>query len=259
MEITGLIIVKNESRHISQVVSNLFSVCEQVIVVDSGSTDDTVALAGSAGAEVVFHPWAGYRDQRRYADTLAQTDWVLVLDADERLTPGLINRISKLKDRGIPEGVSAFRFRRNLHFMGRCFRNTLLTCEWKVRLYNRNFASWAGGSVHENLKVKGKVWKINGTIDHFPYENMEDAAEKLRHYAFLKAGDKFNKGKSAGFWSIVLNTKFNFIKKYIFQFRFLKGTPGLILSWLETDYTAIKYMKLYELNKIQGKKEQGHG
>ncbi|NOZ12134.1 MAG: glycosyltransferase family 2 protein [Acidobacteria bacterium] len=256
MEITGIIITKNEENHIAGVVENLLPVCRKVIVVDSGSTDNTVSIAEKSGAEVVFHQWAGYRDQRRFADTLAETDWILVLDADERLSAGLREVVIKLKKQEDPSPVRAYAFRRNLHFMGKCFRNTFLTCEWKTRLYNRNFAEWTGGSVHENLSVNGKIQKISGTIDHYPYQNMEDAAEKLRRYAFLKAADKFKAGKSAGFWKIVLNIKYNFIKKYLFQFRFLKGTPGLILSWLETDYTALKYMRLYELNNLSRDKEK---
>ena len=173
MEITGIIIAKNEATHISGAVKSLQPVCESVIVVDSGSTDDTVVLAKRAGAKVVFHEWAGYRDQRRFGDTLSKSDWILVLDADERLSSGLTQALLKLKGAAEPSDVHAFSFRRNLHFMGKCFRNNFLTCEWKLRLYNRNFARWTGGSVHENLSVDGKIAKIAETIDHYPYHNLD--------------------------------------------------------------------------------------
>ncbi len=255
MELTGIVITKNEVNHVSGVVESLLSVCEHVIVVDSGSTDETQAVAKKAGAMVLFHPWEGYREQRRFADTLAKTDWVLVLDADERLSGGLKNKILQLKKQGTSSDVHAYSFRRNLHFMQRVFRNSRFTCERKTRLYDRKFARWEGGSVHESVSLSGKTMKIAETIEHYPFENLEEAKDKLRAYAFLKAADKYKKKMSSGFWRIILHIVITFLKKYIWQGYFLKGTPGLILSLLETDYTAIKYMKLYELNHSFDEKE----
>ncbi|PJB76899.1 MAG: hypothetical protein CO090_09865 [Acidobacteria bacterium CG_4_9_14_3_um_filter_49_7] len=258
MEITGIVIAKNEANQITGVVESLFSVCERIIVVDSGSTDETCTLAEKAGAKVVSHAWEGFKGQRRFADGQAETDWILVLDADERLSDGLKAAILKLKEQSDSPVVHAYSFQRNLHFMGKCFRNSPLTCERKIRLYNRNYSKWDGGSVHEAVSVIGKIRKISQTIDHYPFESMEEARNKLRGYAFLKATDKHQRGKRTGFWSVALHIIFTFLKKYIWQCYFLKGTPGLILSWLETDYTAITYMKLYELNHSFDDKESKH-
>ncbi|MCK5879698.1 MAG: glycosyltransferase family 2 protein [Holophagae bacterium] len=255
MKITGIIIAKNEANHVAGVVESLLSVCENVVVVDSGSTDDTHVLAERAGATVVFHEWEGFKGQRRFADTLVETDWVLVLDADERLSDGLKTAILKLKEQSDSSDIHAYSFRRNIHFMGRCFRNSSLTCERKTRLYNRKFSKWDGGSVHEAVSVIGKIRKIGKTIEHNPFENLEEAKDKLRAYAFLKAMDKHKKGKWSGFSRIILHIVITFLKKYIWQCYFLKGTPGLILSWFETDYSALKYMKLYELNHSRDDKE----
>jgi len=258
MEITGIVIAKNEADQITGVVENLFSVCGNVIVVDSGSTDETCSLAKKAGAKVIFHPWEGFKGQRLFADTQAETDWVLVLDADERLSEGLKTAILKLKENPDSSEVHAYSFRRNLHFMGRCFRDNFLTCERKTRLYNRKFSKWDGGSVHEAVSVSGKTRKIGETIEHYSFENMEEARDKFRVYAALKAKDKHQRGKRTGFWRISLDIGVTFLKKYIWQCYFLKGTPGLILAWLETDYTALKYMKVYELNHSFDEKESKH-
>lgn len=255
MEITGIVIAKNEASHVADVVESLLSVCKNVIVVDSGSTDETCAFAEQAGAKVIFHEWEGFKGQRRFADTLVETDWVLVLDADERLSAGLKKAILKLNEQSVPSNVRAYSFRRNLHFMGKCFRNNYFTGERKTRLYNRNFARWEGGSVHETVSLSGKTGRLDETIDHYPFENLEEAKNKLRAYAFLKALDKHKKGKKSGFWRIILHIVVTFLKKYIWQCYFLKGTPGLILSWFETDYSALKYMKLYELNHSRDDKE----
>lgn len=256
MEITGIVIAKNEENDIAGVVESLFSVCSQVIVVDSGSTDETCTIAERAGAKVVFHEWEGYKGQRRFADTLSETDWILVLDADERLSEGLKEAILRVKKQPASSEVHAYAFRRNLHFMGKCFRNYPFTCEIKTRLYNRAFSKWDGGSVHEALSVTGRIQNIGETIEHYPFENLEDAKNKLCIYAFLKAMDKHKGGKRIGFLGIILHILLTFLKKYIFQCYFLKGTPGLILSCLEADYTGIKYMKLYELNHSLDEKEK---
>ncbi|RLE17823.1 MAG: hypothetical protein DRJ14_05495 [Acidobacteria bacterium] len=258
MEITGIIIAKNEAKYITKAIESLLSVCERVIVVDSGSDDGTHKLAEQAGASVVFHEWEGFKGQRRFADTVVETDWVLVLDADERLSAGLASAILKLKEKPDTSEIHAYSLQRNLHFMGKCFRNNFLTSEWKTRLYNRKYCKWVGGSVHETVSVNGKTGKIPYSIDHYPFENLKDAKEKLRLYGELKAQDKYKRGKRVGFFGILLHIIITFLKKYILQCYFLGGTPGLILSWLETDYTAIKYMKLYELNHSDKDKEKNN-
>ena len=252
MKLTGIMITRNEIHHVEAAVSNLMEVCDEVLVVDSGSTDGTVEAAEKLGARVEFREWTGYRDQRNFGHSRADTDWVLVLDADERLSPELVEQIQKWKQNPLKNHVHGIAFKRKLFFMGKWFRNNVLNCEWKVRLYNRHHAQWAGGSVHERLHIQGKTEKIRAFILHYAYKGVDDLFFRLKNYADLRARDYYASGKRPSVLWMILNVEATFIKKYILQMKFLGGTAGLILAWLETHYTAIKYMKLYEL-QLQGK------
>ncbi len=256
MKISGVIITRNEENHIFDVVKNLFKVCDEVVVVDSGSTDKTEELAKKAGAKFVYNQWPGYVEQRNFCHTVSENDWLLVLDADERLSKPLIEEIKKLKENGFDEEIKGFEFFRNLYFLGKPFKNNRFTCEKKIRLYNKNFGKWVGGRVHENIKISGKVKTIPKFIDHYPYPSIEFAVEKLNKYAYLMAQDRFEKGKKIGLIGLNLKIFFTFLKKYILDLKFLKGTAGFILAKIETNYTFLKYAKLYELNKKKEKENE---
>ncbi len=254
MKISGVIITRNEENHIFDAVKNLFEVCEEVVVVDSGSTDKTEELAKKAGAKFVFNQWKGYVEQRNFCHSVVKNDWILVLDADERLSKKLIKEINNLKKTGFNKEIKGFEFFRNLYFLGKAFKNNRFTCEKKVRLYHKNFGKWVGGRVHENIKIEGKVKRISEFIDHYPYPSIEFAVEKLNKYAFLMAKDRFDREKKIGLLGLNLRIFFTFLKKYILDLKFLKGTAGFILAKIETNYTFLKYAKLYEL-KLNKEKE----
>ncbi len=255
MKISGVIITRNEEKHIFDTIKNLFSVCDEVVVVDSGSTDKTEELAKKAGAKFVFNKWEGYVEQRNFCHSVVSNDWLLVLDADERLSDKLVKEIKKLKQNGFNSEIKGFEFFRNLIFMGKKFKNNRFTCEKKIRLYHKDYGKWVGGRVHENIKINGKVKRIKAFIDHYPYPTIDFAVEKLNNYAYLMAKDRFEKGKNIGLISLNLKIFFTFLKKYILDLKFLKGMEGFILAKIETNYTFLKYAKLYELNKKGGKDE----
>ena len=256
MELTGIIITKNEIHHIREAVANLQEVCDEVLIVDSGSTDGTRDAAAEAGAVVHSREWTGYRDQRNYAHTLAAHDWVLVLDADERLSPELIEGIREWKSRPLKKHCAAVAVRRKLFFMGKWFRSNFLSCEWKTRIYNRNKGVWVGGSVHERVKISGRTGRIHAYILHHSYKDVDDLFNRLKRYADLRAMDYFQRGKRHSLIYMIASIEATFVKKYLLEMKFLGGTAGLILAWLETHYTAIKYMKLVEL-QYKEKQKQG--
>ncbi len=253
MKLSGVIITKNEIDHIEDTVASLRRVCEEVVVVDSCSSDGTLQAAEQAGAKVIQQEWLGYRDQRNFAQKQARYDWILTLDADERLSDQLIDAILKWKEDDNPDDVKGVAFRRKTRFLGKWFRDNRFTCEWKIRLYDRRCSEWTGGRVHEKLKVDGRITRVPYYIVHIPYDGISELYWRRAYYAELKAQDYFEAGRRTNATKIVLNVEFNFIKKYFLEMKFLKGTAGLILAWLECNYTAIKYMKLYELQQLQEK------
>jgi len=254
MKISGIVIAKNEEQNIKTAVNSLLQVCDEVIVIDAGSTDKTTKIAEKSGAKVIFNKWEGYKEQRNFAHTVVNNDWILVLDADEYFSEKAIKEIEEIKEQPTNKFV-AYSFPRNLIFMGTKFANTLITCERKLRLYNKNYCSWTGGLVHENLKVNGKTKKLKGFINHKTKESVDEFNKKLIKYATLEAQTKFDKGNRANLFTIMSIGIINFLKHYILKLRFVHGAKGFILAWLYTNYAVLKYIKLYELqNKKKEKK-----
>jgi glycosyltransferase involved in cell wall biosynthesis len=254
MKISGIVITKNEEKNIESAINSLNSVCEEVIVVDSGSTDKTTELSEKSGAKVVFNKWEGYKEQRNFAHNIAKNNWILVLDADETFSKKAIKEITKLKHQKTDNFV-AYSFPRNLIFMGVKFGNNLITCERKLRLYNKKYCVWGGGLVHEKLQVKGNIKKLKGFINHTTKDNTDEFNKKLIKYATLEARTKLNKGEKANLFTIMAIGIINFLKHYILKLRFVHGAKGFILAWLYTNYAVLKYIKLYELqNKKKEKK-----
>jgi len=256
VKISGIIITRNEADQITAAVENLKQVCDEVLVVDSGSDDDTVSLAQAAGARTHIRDWTGFVDQRNAAAGMAAHDWVLFLDADERLSDRLVGILHHLKGQEGEPVAPGMAFRRNIRFMGKAFRNSPLTCEWKVRLYDRRRGHWVGGSVHERVEVTGRVVRVPAFVDHFAYDDAADAMERFRQYAYLRASDHFMEGRRTGLFRMAFSIKLTFLKKYLLEMKFLKGTPGLMLACLESSYTALKYMRLYELQQTEQKGEK---
>jgi len=246
MKITGIVITKNEEKNIKKCINSLKSVSDEVIVVDSESTDKTVETAKQCGAIVINNKFIGYKEQRNFAQSKAKYDWILVLDADEEFSDKAIKQIREIQESDSAL-ISAYSFPRNLFFLKSKFSGTLLTCERKTRFYNKQKCSWNGGNVHEKLIVDGKSKKLTGFINHYMNDSIEDYNRKLMNYACIDAKFKFKKGKRTGLMKIFGIIVINFLKQYIFKFRFVHGAKGLVLTWVLTNYSIAKYIKLYEL------------
>lgn len=246
MKITGIVITKNEEKNIEKCLISLKKVSDEILVVDSYSEDKTVEIARELGAEVILNKFEGYKEQRNFAGTKATYDWILTLDADEELSERAIMDVMKIKNEGINEYL-AYSFPRNLFFLDTKFSGTLMTCERKTRFYNKNKCIWNGGHVHEKLTVEGKTKKLNGFINHYMNDSIEDYNKKLMNYACMDARFKLKMGKRTGLFKIFAITIINFLKQYILKMRFIHGAKGLVLTWVLTNYSIAKYIKLYEL------------
>jgi glycosyltransferase involved in cell wall biosynthesis len=238
------IITKNEATDIAAALESV-SWADERIVVDSGSTDDTVAIATPLADRVVVHEWNGYVAQKNHAASLARHDWILSLDADERVTPELASEIQQTLRQEPPH--RGFRIPRVTWHLGRWIRTTDWYPDYQLRLYDRRAAQWAGRHVHEGVDVAGSVGRLRGELQHFAYRDIAEHEETIDHYTTLAAQQMFEQGRYASALDVVLQPAFAFFRNYILKRGFLDGRVGLTISKMNAHYVALKFQKLRQL------------
>lgn len=243
-----IIITKNEELHIEEAVKSAKQLSESVLVVDSGSNDNTISLAEAAGAKVIYHQWAhDYGAQRNFALSCSKAHWVFFLDADERITPELAVAIKQIVENA-QEGVYDIA-RHNIAF-GRAFKYGVLGRETVRRLQPRLKARWEG-KVHEAMvsNLPAKLIK-EGYLLHYPYRDYSHYQSKMEHYSLLGAEKMYlNRKKTFFIRDMVLRPMVAFCKMYLLKLGFLEGWLGLALAISYVNYTVSKYTKLMLLNE----------
>ena len=233
---------KNEEEHIGKALSSV-ACMDEVIVVDSGSTDRTVEIAKSFGAKVYTQEWMGYAKQKQYALSLCTHNWVLNLDGDEVVNDDLIKSLQAVMKKNEADSV---RFWRNDIFIGKSLS------KWSKkpnnhRFYKRDKAHFDESKlVHESATVKGKETFINQKFDHYGYNSVEAITSKNNKYSSLKADEKLVQKKQFSYVKLVTIFPLVFVKEYFIQRKVFSGTRGFILSIMDAYYSFIKEAKLYE-------------
>ncbi|HJN73605.1 MAG TPA: glycosyltransferase family 2 protein [Myxococcota bacterium] len=229
--LTVVVLARNEADRITAAVSSGLEV-GPVLVLDSGSTDDTVALARAAGAEVVQTDWPGFVEQRNRALQRVETEWVLFLDADERL-----------EGFAAPSGEhDGYRLRRANSWLGQAVGYGTFGSDRPLRLVRRARARCEGRGVHEVLVVEGSVGTAAGVIRHEPYRDLGEHLATIDRYSRLFAESS---ERRAGWWDVVLRPPLHFVKAYLLKLGFLDGVVGLQLAWLGSMHVALKWGRLY--------------
>jgi glycosyltransferase involved in cell wall biosynthesis len=219
---------------------------EEIIVVDSGSTDGTQALAERYGAQVIQQDWLGFGPQKQFAVDAAKHDWVLCLDADERVSPALRDAIIfALK---APCTV-AFRFPRCNRFLGRYLKHGEGYPDWSLRLFDRRQARWSKDAVHEKVETSADIGELTGDLLHDSAESIASYLSKQNRYTTLAAEMAIKSGKRTGFAQIVLSPLVRFIKFYFIRQGFRDGLPGLIHIAIGCFNSFSKYAKMLEQQK----------
>ena len=240
MKISAAIITYNEERNIARALESL-RCCDEIVVVDSGSTDRTVELATKLGARVIDMAWRGYADQKNYASECCQNDWVLSLDADEALSEALEAEIWQIKKTG-PE-FDGYTMPRLAQYLGRWILHSGWYPDRKIRLFDRRRAKWVGNFVHESVLVDGRVGHLNANILHFTCSSLSEHLRTLDRYTTLAAEQLVSQKADIGWKELALDPAWTFFRTYILQRGFLDGFEGLAIAYMAAFYNFLKYAK----------------
>ena len=249
MPVTVTIITLNESRHIAAAIDSA-AWADEILVVDSGSTDDTVAIATAKGVRVMSRTWPGYVDQKNYAASVASHDWIFSLDADERVTPALADEVRQMVASDPAE--RAFRVPRVTFHLGRWVRTTDFYPDYQMRLYDRRRARWQGRYVHESVTVDGPSGQLTQELQHYSYRNLSDHLDRINKYTTLAARQMHEDGRRAGLLQLAAHPPLAFLRNYLAHGGIRDGLPGFIISALNAYYVFLKFAKLRELHTSQG-------
>jgi len=241
-KISVIVITNNEEQNIVDCLKSV-EWADEIIVVDSESTDRTIDLARQFTEKIFTRKWEGYVPQKRFALNLATNEWVLSLDADERITPELKQEILNLT----PENISGYKIRRKNFLL----KKEITSCGWEkdyqLRLMKKNKASFSDRLVHEKFIVDGEVSTLKNPMLHYTFSSFTDYLNKINYYTSLKAQELFKKKKKVGSWKIFTHTVSAFFAFFIFRKGFKDGVYGLIISFLHSVSTMMNYIKLWEL------------
>ena len=241
-KISVTVITKDEEKNISDCLKSV-EWADEIIVVDSESSDRTIELAIKFTDKVIIRKWEGYVLQKRYALSLASNEWVLSLDADERITPELKDEILNLS----PGDFSGFKIRRKNFLL----KKEITSCGWEkdyqLRLFKKDMTDLNERLVHEKFEADGEVGTLKNPMLHFTFFSFEDYLNKINSYTSLKAQELFKKKKIVHAWTIFSHTVSAFFAFFIIRRGFKDGIYGLIISLLHSVSTMMNYIKMWEL------------
>jgi glycosyltransferase involved in cell wall biosynthesis len=246
--ISVTVITNNEAADIADALTSV-AFADEIVVVDSHSTDDTVAIARRFTDRVIVRDWNGYVDQKNYAASIARGDWILSLDADERVTPELAAEITATI--ASAPAAAAFRIPRVTWHLGRWIRTTDWYPDFQVRLYDRRRARWTGRYVHEAVSADGAVGRLHGELQHYAYRDVADHLETIDRYTTYAARQMYEAGRRAGLLEIAGHPPLAFLRNYILRGGIRDGAPGFIVSALNSYYVFLKFAKLWELDRAE--------
>ncbi|MFB0517685.1 MAG: glycosyltransferase family 2 protein [Acidobacteriota bacterium] len=256
LKISAVIITRDEEERIVPTLQSLDWV-DEIVVVDTHSQDRTRELCRKYTDRVYVREWKGYVEQKNYVLQLASHDWVLSLDADERVSEELRAEIGEL----IKEGMDCdgYYISRKVFYLGRWIKHCGWYPDYKMRLFKKSRARWVGGSVHESCLVEGKVGYLRSPLLHYTYRNISEHLSRNNLYAELSAQDKFHQGERAGIAKLIFFPMATFIKTYFIKLGFLEGVAGLIISVISATYVFLKYAKLWDMWRIEKREKSSPG
>ena len=244
-----VVITLNAERTLKQALESVANWADEIVVVDSGSTDTTLQIAQQFNCRVFYRKFDGFGRQKQYAIEQAKHDWVLVLDADEIVSEPLANEIAALFVTGSPV-CAGYSLPRNLIFLGRVLRYSGQNRQAVLRLFDRQRGHITPVPVHESVQLEGATGQLSGILIHYSYGSLHDYVQKMNKYTTLSAEEMVLRHKKATISLQGLRFAFTFLKIYFFKLGILDGYPGFMWALLSGIYPVIKYAKLQELHDI---------
>ncbi|MGH9340473.1 MAG: glycosyltransferase family 2 protein, partial [Acidobacteriota bacterium] len=251
-QVSAVIITCNEEANIGRALASL-SWADEIVVLDSGSSDRTCEIAGEAGARVEQAAFAGFVQQKNAVVDLATHDWILSLDSDEEISSELQREIEFWKN--TPKGNTVgYRVPRVVLFLGQWIRCTSWYPDYQLRLFRRSSCRWHGGRVHESVRLLDKasgesIGYLKGEIRHYSFPSMSAYIRRLDCYTTLAALDRRDRGEKASAWKLLVDPAAAFIRNYILDRGFRGGMAGLAVSLLSSFYVLVRNIKLWELRQ----------
>ncbi len=252
IRISVIVITYNEEKNLARCLESVAGIADEVVIVDSSSTDSTVAVAKSFNARVVDHPFEGYARQKNFATAQASNDWILSLDADEELTSELKKSIEKVKNQPTHK---VYKMPRLTNYCGKWIKHCGWYPDFQTRLYDRTKGAWEDRKVHEFWKphnsgdLKGT---LSGDLLHYSFDTISSHLKKIDRYTELAALAAVEKGRSASIAKIIFSPLWHFISEYFIKLGFLDGFYGFVICRLSAYSAFVKYSKIRMYSQRRG-------
>jgi glycosyltransferase involved in cell wall biosynthesis len=248
VRLSAIIITKNEAANIAACLESL-KFCDEQIVVDGASTDATLQIARDKGARVFERVFEGFGPQKNYALSMANGDWVLSIDADERISPQLASAIVAAIEN---QGCAAYEFPRLSSFCGRTIRHSGWYPDYVLRLFRRGRAQFSNVPVHERVLCEGPVGRLAPPLIHHPVLQLEDALSRIDRYSTASAAVIIETGREVSFMTGIGHGLFSFLRAYVLRAGFLDGAEGFLLAVANAEGSYYRYMKAWLASRKRG-------
>lgn len=251
MKITATIITYNEEKNIAKAICSVLW-ADEIIVVDSNSTDKTVKIAEQLGAKVIIQPWLGFSKQKQFAVNQAKNDWIFSLDADEIVSKELAAEIKFIAENNSKSANVAYRIPRLSFYMNRPIKHSGWYPDSQIRFFDRNNAKWKDVLIHESVEVCGKVENLHRDIHHFSVENATHHHKMIgERYAPLSAQQMFENGRKTSVFKTKTIGSVVFLQIYFLKLGFLDGFPGYCIARFASHHAFMKHLLLLEMQQTQ--------
>lgn len=248
------VITKNEAHNIARCLQSVEGLADELLVVDSGSTDHTIAIAESMGARVLHHDFEGHIEQKNFASAQVRGDFILSLDADEALNPELYEAIKTEKAKGFPH--TAYAMNRLTSYLGKWIHHSGWYPDTKLRLFKKGSCAWGGYNPHDKLMPLDPslpIQHLNGDILHYTYYSLQEHLSQVNYFTDILAKANYEDGKRSNLLKIIGGGAFKFFKDFVLKKGFLDGYHGFLIASISAFATFIKYAKLKRIQEAASK------